>query len=186
MNIIKSFSLFENVQQAKSILKSKDIPENDSDYLTIRNWFKGSDGYVGWFTKMRYEKEIPMETLKEIHNIIKNNPNIIQGLPNQLLSYNNLEKLQDDLEISKTNIKVKKCYDEFPSLQKKLLDINNDSVKILLKSLWELKNVDHYFAKVSRYKSKEILLDSIKNFIEGNTKQQDFNSILKSTEQYYS
>jgi len=53
MKFLLDYKIFESVQQAKSILKELEISEEDKDYQTIRNLFRGSEGYVGWFTKMR-------------------------------------------------------------------------------------------------------------------------------------
>ena len=188
--IIKKFRLFENIRQAKSILSSKEISEDDKDYKTILKWCSGKDGYVGWFTKMRYEKGISIDSLKEIIDLIINDPFLIKSLPKNLVLYDEFESLQDDIEISKSNISIRKCYNEFPSLQRKLLDrlilIKKETINQLLLSLWKLKNVKDYFKKVSRYKGEQILIDSIKSFIEGNSEQQSFESIIRSASIYSS
>lgn len=36
--LITKFRIFENVQQAKSILKSLNIDEKDKDYVKIKTW----------------------------------------------------------------------------------------------------------------------------------------------------
>jgi hypothetical protein len=100
------------------------------------------------------------------------------------VEYDTYESLLDDIELTKTKIEIKKCYDEFPSTQRKLLDLNDEKTVELLKTLYGLKNKSAYFAKVSRYKNKQILIDSIKSFIEGNSKKVEFNDITKSFQTY--
>jgi len=63
MIYIKSYRIFENIQQAKSILTSLDIPESDKPYLKIGDLLKSNIGYVGWFTKMFYENGVNLESL---------------------------------------------------------------------------------------------------------------------------
>ena len=55
-------------------------------------------------------------------DLIINDPFLIKSLPKNLVLYDEFESLQDDIEISKSNISIRKCYNEFPSLQRKLLD----------------------------------------------------------------
>lgn len=184
MKFLLDYKIFESVQQAKSILKELEISEEDKDYQTIRNLFRGSEGYVGWFTKMRYRNNIPLSDLDNIVDLIKNHNQLIKALPKNLVQYDNYEDLLDDIELTKTKLEVKKCYDKFPSTQRKLLDINDDNTIQLLKTLHSVKNNSAYFAKVARYKNKQILIDSIKSFIEGNSKKSDFNDIVRSFQTY--
>jgi hypothetical protein len=185
MKFLLDYKIFESVQQAKSILKELKISEEDKDYQTIRNLFKGNEGYVGWFTKMRYKNNIPLTDLNNIVNLIKNYNQLIKALPKNLVQYDTYENLLDDIELTKTKLEVKKCYDEFPATQRKLLDINNTNIIQLLKTLYNVKNNSAYFSKVARYKNKQILIDSIKSFIEGNTKKADFNDITKKFQNYH-
>lgn len=184
MKFLLDYKIFESVQQAKSILKELEISEEDKDYQTIRNLFRGSEGYVGWFTKMRYKNNIPLSDLNNIVDLIKNHNQLIKALPKNLVQYDTYENLLDDIELTKTKLNVKKCYDEFPSTQRKLLNINDDNTIQLLKTLYNVKNNSAYFAKVARYKNKQILIDSIKSFIEGNSKKSDFNDITRSFQNY--
>ena len=144
MKLIKSFKIFENIQQAKSVLRNSEVSENDKDYQTILKWFTGKEGYIGWFTKMRYEKKIPLSSLKSIYDLIISNQNLVRSLPKQLTTYDEFESLQDDIEKTKSLTDVKKCYNEFPSLQKSFLNIKDDKVFNLLKSLWlTTKSIPH-------------------------------------------
>lgn len=180
MRHLLKYKIFENVQQAKSILRDLKISEDDNDYQLIRKRFKGSEGYVGWFTKMRYRNNIPIDELIDIIDLIDSNSPIIKFLPKSLIEYDKFENLLDDIEITKSKIEVKRCYDEFPSIQKNLLSLEDPKVIELLKSLSSLKNKSAYFAKVARYKNKSMLIDSIKSFVEGNSKSEGFDDILRS------
>lgn len=180
MRHLLKYKIFENVQQAKSILKDLKISEDDNDYQLIRQRFKGSEGYVGWFTKMRYKNNIPIDELTDIIDLIDTNSPVIKFLPKSLIEYDKFEDLLDDIEITKSKIEVKRCYDEFPSIQKNLIDLEDPKVVELLKSLSSLKNKSAYFAKVARYKNKSMLIDSIKSFVEGNSKSDGFDDIVRS------
>jgi hypothetical protein len=47
MRFLFDYKIYENVQQAKSILKELGITEDDKGYKWIREILKGKDGYVG-------------------------------------------------------------------------------------------------------------------------------------------
>ena len=182
MRFLFGFNLHENIQQAKSILTSLQIPEDNADYIFIKKSLKGREGYIGWFTKMRFKNEILLQDLVELIGLIKNNGHLIQSLPKNLISYEKYEDLLDDIEITKTNIEVKKCLDEFPNLQRSLINLDNDT--LLLKNLYKLKNRDMFFSKISRYKNRNMLIDSIKSFIEGSVNKPDFDTILSKVKRY--
>jgi hypothetical protein len=89
MKFLHSYKLFENINQAKSILKSLNKDTNDESYLKIRELLKVHDGYVGWFTKLHYKHEYSLNSLVELWDLIKNNLDYIPKLPKQILTYEN-------------------------------------------------------------------------------------------------
>ena len=95
MRIINSYILFENLQQAKSILKTNEIPENNKNFLIIKDLLKDNLGYIGWFTKMFFEFGIALDDLKELYRIISSESEIITGLPKPVISYSDWEVLMD-------------------------------------------------------------------------------------------
>ena len=100
MRIINSYILFENLQQAKSILKTNEIPENNKNFLIIKDLLKDNLGYIGWFTKMFFEFGIALDDLKELYRIISSESEIITGLPKPVISYSDWEVLMEILDIS--------------------------------------------------------------------------------------
>jgi hypothetical protein len=162
MRYIKSFKIFENVNQAKAILKSLDKDVNDESYLKIRDILKGYDGYVGWFTNLHYKLGYSLNELKELWDLIKLNLAYISKLPKQLITYDNIEKIQDDLEIVKGDSTYNKIVGEFPTKQRRLL---MDSDKELLINLAKRKDNISFFKKVSSYHTRKDMIEGIKNFL---------------------
>ena len=64
--LISNYFLFENVQAAKSLLARLEIKLDDIDYLKIRDWLKGQEGYTFWFCKLRFQDHISMQDLDNI------------------------------------------------------------------------------------------------------------------------
>ncbi len=47
MKYLRKFKLYENILRAKSILKSKNIDENNYDYNQLLKIFSKNHGYIG-------------------------------------------------------------------------------------------------------------------------------------------
>ena len=168
MRIIKSFALYENVQQAKSILSKLGIPETDKTYKEIRELLKHHVGYVGWFTKMHFEEGLTFNDLKEIYeNFIVGMPEVISALPKPLISYDNIEKLYDDLFVTKNNIILKRIVNEFPATQKEFINIDSKIERDKLSQLYKREDKENFLKKVSRYKTKKDLYEAIDLFLSG-------------------
>jgi hypothetical protein len=180
--MIRNFKIYENVEQAKSYLKSKNILEDDKIYKEIRRLLNGKDGYVGWLTKLTYdnirpnynnENQVIAEVERIVDNIIKN-PNILDNLSKSLIKYDNYEKLLDDCEIALRKYKSKRIYNEFPSEQKRLIDINDNNIINLLSKLYDDDSKKIFLTKISAYKDKKSLITSIERFVSDKT-DNDFN-----------
>lgn len=181
-----SFSVFENVQQAKSYLKDHDIPETDWVYLEIRKLLKGKDGYVGWLTKITYNDIIPnsdnnkntiITELTNIVDILTNKKYLMDIMPKKVIEYETYESFIDDYQKSITNYKAKKMYDQFPSTQKDLINIKDYKVATLLSKLFDDEQNVVFLKKIAAYKEKTLLLQSIKNFLN-KKKETSFDKIL--------
>ena len=162
MKFLQSYKLFENINQAKSILKSLNKDTNDDSYLKIRDVLKGHDGYVGWFTKLHYKYEYSLNSLVELWDLIKSNLDFIPKLPKQILTYENIEQLQDDLEVVKNKSAYNKILGEFPTKQRSLLKQSDESI---LLNLAKRKDNKGFFKKVSSYYNRTELIDAIQNFL---------------------
>lgn len=164
MKHISSYSLFENVQQAKSILRSLNIDQSDESFKKIRELLKGHEGYVGWFTKLFYIKKYKMNDLLELYDFIKDNSAFISMLKTNIIQYDNIEKLQDDVELIKSESQLRRVYNEFPSKQKAFIDIKKDSS--LLDSLSRRKDYKGFFKKVASYHTRKELIDNLNVFLK--------------------
>lgn len=71
------------------------------------------------------------------------------------------------MSIFKTKYKssVKDAYSEFPSEQKKFIDLSNEDEIKLLNDLANDKSKSDFIGKVSRYHKKEDLINALKNFL---------------------
>ena len=181
--------LNENVEQAKSYLRSIDVPETDPLYVGIRELTKGKDGYVGWLTKMAYGEfkgRGTSQILTFIGNLLKmivNDKQIIDLLDKPVIQYESYEKFIDAFEQAKLLFKAKKIYNELPKRQKDLLDINDINVISLLSKLYDDKTNNVFLRKISSYKTKDELVNGIKRFLEGGSTNNDFDKILDNLEQ---
>lgn len=165
INSFKGYQLIiENLDQAKSYLKKNNISYSDPKFLQLKSLLKNHLGYIGWFTKMLYEKNVLMQDLTNLFNIIVNESEIIDGLPKQVINYDDWEKLVDDIISTRQNIQIKRVLNELPTLQKSFINIKNKTEKELLIKLFKLKDRTNFFKKISRYKTKKELLDAIKLF----------------------
>jgi len=162
MKYIQSFELFESVSQARSILKSLDKDINDDSYLKIRELLRGHDGYVGWFAKLHYKLGYNLNSLVELWNLIESNSAYISKLPKQLITYDDIEKVQDDLEIVKNESSYNRILGEFPNKQKAFI---KDSDKVLLQNLAKRKDNKSFFRKIASYHTRKSMIDALKTFL---------------------
>ena len=167
------FHLYENVEQAKSYLKKNDIPETDWVYKLIRELFKGKEGYIGWVTRIMYEDIVPNSDKQEIKTTLENlatklstEKYILDILPKPVVEFETYEEFIDEFEKQVIHYKAKKMLDEFPSLQKGFINLKKDSDVNLLSKLFDDEANKVFLRKISAYKNKKMLLDSIQRFVD--------------------
>ena len=68
MTFITNFKLFENVQRSKKLLHELNIPEDNEEYVRLRNLLKSNPGYLGKFTEWLFKDEFPFNQLENIYN----------------------------------------------------------------------------------------------------------------------
>ena len=69
---MKYIKLNENIALAKSILRKNEIPENNEDYLKIREMVGTAFSYVGILTRLRFVDNVTdMEELKSIFEVLR-------------------------------------------------------------------------------------------------------------------
>jgi hypothetical protein len=66
------YALFENILQAKKILKGLNISETDPNYLKIKKLVNNKFGYLGKFVDMFYNDGVPFEKLSELYDTLEN------------------------------------------------------------------------------------------------------------------
>lgn len=184
-----NFKLYENVAQAKSFLRQNDIPETDSLYQLVRTIFKGKEGYIGWVTKIVYKTNLPKENNKylsidsynnslnvlnlveqQLTNIIDtylSKKEVIAKLKKPVIEYDTFEQMIDAFIIAETKLKAKRIYDQFPSEQKALINMDGKIEVDLLKDLYNKENHDMFIKKISAYHDRESLFDRMTAFING-------------------
>ena len=105
------FSLFENIQQAKAFLSSKKI-EDTSDFDKICELLNKNPNFVYKFTKWRYSSKVSMEDIESVIDVIRNNKNIVDLLDRNIIDYNKIEELVDDLTKAKYKAIINKFLTE--------------------------------------------------------------------------
>jgi len=132
MKFLKSFSLFENLQQAKSILSKLGIDENDPVFRKIKELLKTNVGYIGWFTKMLFENGVPYQSLEDLYkDTIVARPEVVNALPKNLITYIDWEKLMDDIILASNNIGIRRMLNELPNLQRSLINDKSEQEREL-------------------------------------------------------
>ena len=200
--MITNFNLFlnEDVALAKSILTKhkQEIPlgEKDPDYLTIRDMLKGKDGYVGLFTKLRYENNVTIENLKLLLNDIIRLKDYLTFLPKPITQYDDYEKIYDDLRTLESQKYINYWLKEMPSILKnEYKNLSSDlkhrfSEQILTwqKLEEDVRNSIYrlYFregnskGKISLFKTFNDFLKDLSNKIDSATEGFQYENVIKN------
>jgi len=184
---LKKFLLLENIKQAKSILNKKGLDiNNEKDYNDILSMFKKNPNLIGIFVKFRYDDNIPMENIKNVSNWILNNRQLLSQLPNNILTYKNFEKLEDDIEKLNREQLIKKFYNSLYRSMKDEIDKLEDKGELNELSYNFMKLPDELkknFTPLKYFESNNISLkdfmNALSSYIENNTVNSDKESILK-------
>jgi len=74
--MIEKYYLFENLQQARKILRDLNIEENTKKFQDLRNLVGHNLGNLGIFTKWLFEDRESFDTFKEVYDYMKTIPNL--------------------------------------------------------------------------------------------------------------
>ena len=169
--MIEQYHLFENLQQAKKILKDMHIPEDDSRFVQLKDILKNNLGYLGVFTKWLYKDRENLDRIKDVYDKLKT----IHHLDKQVDSFEKMEDLYDYLQSFEIDRKVNQVLKSLPSGTRELV---NDELKELIKLNSDDKIIkaikDFYSKKGGRYKEVQSLIKDTKDYI--NNLKGDFNS----------
>lgn len=170
MKYLSSYKLFENVQKAKSILKSLDLDTNDDRYKKIAKILERNPGYIGDFTELVFKKGWEINTIDFIYQnwiLPRENNLLFKKLSKKLTDYKNEEEILDELNKLRNEHLVKKILGEFPSEQRSLMNDWTNSIKNkLLYNLAIRKDKLNFLNKISRYKTSKGLYTALKGFVE--------------------
>ena len=97
--IQKFGEMFENVQQAKAILKKLNIPLTDERFQTLRAMLEKTPGWTGAFTRFCYEQDVSVDDLAQLYDRLKQMQGVLSRLPQPVDKYEQYEKLIDDLDL---------------------------------------------------------------------------------------
>ncbi len=159
------YAIFENLDKAKSILKSKEIPLTDTLFLDIKEKLQKSNrlGYIGWLMSLLYENN---QNKEQVLGIVDT---LIQPafketstwFTKDILELKTTEEFTDQLNKARNRKLAKGMWSKFPSEQKKLIDWEDPNYSALLVRLWDVK-YDNLINKISRYKTTGDLLYEIR------------------------
>jgi len=189
---IKNFILFENIQQAKSILNKKGLDsKTEKNYNDIVKMFNNLPNLIGKFVEFNYIDNVPMENIKNVANWILNNRQIVSKLPNNILNYKDFEKLEDDIEKLNRNQLIKKFYNSLYRSMKEEIDKmeNRDNFDELAYNFMKLpEELKKNFTPLKYFEVNNISLkdfmNALSSYIENNTVNSDKESILKIINEY--
>ncbi len=165
MTFIKKYYEYisENMDLAKSIFKKKQDEFEKLKILLSKNL-----GYIGKFTEYLIEESIPYNELEKAYKDILEIKSKSYKIDINNLKY---EKLIDKIQTTKEDIIIKEITNQFPSEQKNLikeLDEDDNYRKKEFRSLClkvsKKENIRNFISKISRYKSLDDLISSMKVF----------------------
>jgi len=168
--MIEQYQIFENLQQAKKLLKDMHIADDDPRLIRLRELLKNNLGYMGVFTKWLFKDRESFDRIEDVFNKLKT----INNLDRQADSFEKMEDLYDYLQSFEIDRKVNQVLKSLPSRTRELV---NDELKELIRLNSDDKIVndikDLYSKKGGRYKDIESLVKDTKDYI--NNLKGDFN-----------
>lgn len=160
MRYLQNFFINENIAQAKALLKKISISETDPDFIKIREMLRGHDGYVYWFTKLRFSDNQSMDELKNIWNAINDNSGLLNFFTKKVVDLEKAEDFWDQYERAKLVSGAKKVLNQFPANQKRLFNLEDQKDFDLFVSLSKSKSLPALIRKISSYRDKKSLVDA--------------------------
>lgn len=147
--------LKENIQRSRKILKSINRDESDENYIKIKEIVGAHVGFLGMFTFLFFEKKYKLKDLSDLLATILSNKKLLQYLPKEVVKYDNIEELGDDLLnlsewalynrefVSRLTSNLKKEAKKDSTLKDAYIHLDDDVKSDLL---------NNFIPKVSRYK----------------------------------
>jgi len=192
---INQFLLLENIQQAKKYLKEKGIdPKDDTMFIIIKDLLKSTPNLIGHFVKLAHEEPSgSMGGIEEVIDWINANRDKVGQLPKNVLEYQTIEELEDDVKDLERKIKTNKFYKSLYGSMRKSVDqldkVNRNKFDDLALAFTELpEETKKQFTPLKYFKMNHIsiqqFMEVLHNFIENETVNNDKESILKKLENH--
>jgi hypothetical protein len=191
---IHEFLLKENIQQSKTILKKlgKD-PNKELAFQQIKDALKNTPNLIGYFVKQFYEKNQRMDHILDVIEWISNNRNMISKLPKNILQYDTIESLEDDIQSLKRENLINKFYKSlYKSMIKAVDDLDEEKKKKfndLALSFVELNEEKRKnFTPLKYFEANNIsieeFMEALHNFIESENVSDIKKEVLEKLKKY--
>lgn len=173
------YKVFENVQRAKSLLKSKDIdPKESEDFKKIRDIVGNNTGYVYRFTKWYFEDNEPMDKLEEIYKMLND-----MDVNKSIDEFDKLEDLYDYLQSFGIGKGLNQVLKSLPSKSRELVDERLKNL-ITLNIEYSDQIKDFYSKKGGKFKNPDDLYEDTKIMIENLKGEFNLETVLETIEGY--
>lgn len=178
MKKLISYKLFENLQQAKKLLKDLHIEETNPDFLKLKELLKNNTGYMGKFTEWMFKYRETYEQLEEIFNALKT-----IRLDKPITDFKKSEDLFDYIQSKSIDTKLNQVLKALPSKARELV---NDELKNLISLNIEHADllIDFYSKKGGKYSKlgQDALIKDTRSFLENAMGEFNLETIKKSLE----
>jgi len=198
LNLAFENKIYENMDQAKAILKKQNVPENDPRFLELRELLgvakesdlvnkygpkkgkekfknqKGRIGYIGKFTKWIFKEHEDFDRLKEVYDVLINHPKQVPNID----SFKTIEELYDFLQSSEISNNVKHTIDILPRSAKNAATPKLE--KLLELNIQYLNDIKDFYAKKGvKFKTAEELYKVTYDLIQNLSGEFNLNAIKR-------
>ena len=190
---VSEYKIFENMQQAKHLLKELNIPEDHPQFIAIKNLLgmtpeaqkakvKQRPGYMGKFTEWVFKDRQSIDALKDLYELMKAHPEVnfkiekpeSYGYKGETDSRPELEALYDYIQLKSSEQKAKSIIKSIPSVARQ--KVTPQLTELLANNSDKAKELKSFFAKKGgRYSraTSEQLYQDVRDFIDN--LNSDFN-----------
>lgn len=182
MKYLIEYSLLENLNLSKKILRDLNLTTSDPGYVKLRQMLKNNLGYIGLFTKFLYVDRLSIDRIERLYNELKEKRPYLGRLSKNISQYKSYEELTDDLDKINDYIKFNSVLKELPSKLKHPARDNDDFYRLIIgiPSNKLSEYIDFIKKKSSAYHDLETFITATKNFI-GEHSLDELLSIIDET-----
>jgi hypothetical protein len=191
---IKEFLIKENIKQAKKFLQSigEEEPNENPVFKHIVDKLSKRPNYVDTFTRMIFsEKDASDENLlnefDKIVDWILKNKDLVKRLPKNILQYEKIEELSDDIsELERQNIIKKFTNSLYSSMRRNVQYLSNEQLDKYEDLAYRFMTLPEHtrndFTELKYFKMNNIsfdeFLDAIESFLDNNSVNKDMPAVL--------